>query len=105
MAAAHHSDGGAVLVTGASTGIGRACALHLDGRGLRVFAGVRKPEDGQRLAEEASERLAPVQIDVADGDSIAAAVADVGTQTGERGLQGLVNNAGITVAGPLEFRP
>jgi NAD(P)-dependent dehydrogenase (short-subunit alcohol dehydrogenase family) len=105
MAAADDSDGGAVLVTGASTGIGRACALELDGRGFRVFAGVRKEEDGRRLAEEASDRLAPVRIDVADGASIEAAVAQIGKQTEGRGLRGLVNNAGIAVGGPLEFLP
>ena len=104
MAAADHSDG-AVLVTGASTGIGRACALELDARGFRVFAGVRKEEDGRRLAAEASDRLAPVRIDVADGASIEAAIAEIGEQTGERGLRGLVNNAGIAVGGPLEFLP
>jgi NAD(P)-dependent dehydrogenase (short-subunit alcohol dehydrogenase family) len=105
MAAADHSDGEAVLVTGASTGIGRACALALDQRGFRVFAGVRREEDGRRLAEEASDRLAPVRIDVADGDSIEAAVAEIHERTGDRGLRGVVNNAGIAVGGPLEFLP
>jgi NAD(P)-dependent dehydrogenase (short-subunit alcohol dehydrogenase family) len=105
MAAADHSDGGAVLVTGASTGIGRACALELDARGFNVFAGVRKEEDGRRLAEEASDRLAAVRIDVADGASIEAAVAQIGERTAGRGLRGLVNNAGIAVGGPLEFLP
>ena len=48
---------GAVLVTGASTGIGRGCALRLDRAGWQVFAGVRKPEDGESVKAEASERL------------------------------------------------
>ncbi|MEX2373108.1 MAG: SDR family NAD(P)-dependent oxidoreductase, partial [Dehalococcoidia bacterium] len=52
-------DRGAVLVTGASTGIGEACALHLDRLGYRVFAGVRRTEDGERLQREAP-RLLPV---------------------------------------------
>lgn len=86
-----------VVVTGASTGIGEACALHLDRLGLRVLAGVRKAEDGEALRRRSSDRLKPVLLDVTDGDSIARAARDVGR------LSGLVNNAGIVVAGPLEF--
>ena len=96
---------GGVVVTGASTGIGRACALHLDSLGFQVFAGVRKREDGERLAGEASERLEPVTLDVTDTDSIAAAAERVSEASADRGLAGLVNNAGITVSAPLEFVP
>ena len=92
-----------VLVTGASTGIGRACALDLDRRGLRVFAGVRKDADGEALRRAASDRLEPLLIDVADQASIDAGVKVVSERTD--GLHGLVNNAGITVAGPLEYLP
>ncbi len=99
MAAAAAS--GAVLVTGSSTGIGRATALHLDGLGFRVFAGVRKEADGQALADAASDRLEPVIVDVADEASVTAAAETIGKATGER-LVGLVNNAGISVSGPLE---
>jgi len=99
MAAAVAS--GAVLVTGSSTGIGRATALLLDGLGFRVFAGVRKEADGESLAGEASGRLEPVVLDVADETSVAAATTAIGEATGQR-LVGLVNNAGITVSGPLE---
>ena len=56
-----------VLVTGASTGIGRACALDLDRRGLRVFAGVRKDADGEALRKE-SARIEPVILDVTDSE-------------------------------------
>ena len=94
-----------MVITGSSTGIGRACALHLDSLGFRVFAGVRKPEDGERLREEGSERLTPVLMDVADPASIEAARAKVEDAIGGRGLDGLVNNAGIAVSGPLEFLP
>jgi NAD(P)-dependent dehydrogenase (short-subunit alcohol dehydrogenase family) len=94
---------GAVVITGASTGIGRACALHLDGRGVRVFAGVRSESDGASLREQASERLAPVPLDVAVPDSIAAARRTVAEAVGRDGLGGLVNNAGIYFGGPLEF--
>lgn len=88
-----------VVVTGASTGIGEACALRLDRLGFRVLAGVRKAEDGEALRAKASDRLRPVLLDVTDGGSIARAARDVGR------LSGLVNNAGIVVAGPLEFLP
>jgi NAD(P)-dependent dehydrogenase (short-subunit alcohol dehydrogenase family) len=92
---------GAVLITGASTGIGAACAVDLDRRGFRVFAGVRQPAHGDALRARASTRLAPVLIDVSDAASIAGALATVTASTDT--LAGLVNNAGIVVAGPLEL--
>jgi NAD(P)-dependent dehydrogenase (short-subunit alcohol dehydrogenase family) len=94
-----------VLVTGASTGIGRACALRLDKAGFRVFAGVRKEADGASLEAEASDRLSPVFIDVADDTSIKEAAATIRDANEGTGLAGLVNNAGITVQGPLEYLP
>jgi NAD(P)-dependent dehydrogenase (short-subunit alcohol dehydrogenase family) len=94
-----------VVITGASTGIGEACALHLDELGFRVFAGVRKRADGEALKGRASERLAPVPLDVTDERTIAAAVETVADAAGDMGLVGLVNNAGIAVAGMLEFLP
>jgi len=93
-----------VLITGASTGIGRATALRLDGNGWKVFAGVRKEEDAASLRAEASDRLAPVILDVTDADQIAAAAELIERET-EGGLGGLVNNAGIAVPGPLETVP
>lgn len=92
----------AALVTGASTGIGKATALRLDQAGWRVFAGVRRVEDGEMLQAFASERLSPLILDVTDADAIAAAAERIGAETGEEGLFGLVNNAGIAVTGPLE---
>jgi NAD(P)-dependent dehydrogenase (short-subunit alcohol dehydrogenase family) len=94
-----------VLVTGASTGIGEACARRLDKLGWTVYAGVRKEADGERLRSGASERLTPVILDVTDAAQIAAAAKLVGDAVGSDGLQGLVNNAGIGVGGPLEFLP
>jgi len=93
------------LVTGASTGIGRATALHLDGEGWRVFAGVRREEDAASLREAGSERLEPLMLDVTDAAQIDAAAERIGTAVGETGLDGLVNNAGIAVPGPLETLP
>jgi NAD(P)-dependent dehydrogenase (short-subunit alcohol dehydrogenase family) len=95
----------AVLITGASTGIGRATALHLDARGWRVFAGVRREEDAASLLEAGSERLVPLMLDVTDAEQIAGAAERVGAEVGEAGLDGLVNNAGIAVPGPLETLP
>jgi NAD(P)-dependent dehydrogenase (short-subunit alcohol dehydrogenase family) len=96
---------GAVVISGASTGIGRACAVRMAERGFDVFAGVRKPEDGQSLHEESPDRIQPVILDVTDQATIDATAATVREAVGDRGLAGLVNNAGITVQGPLEFVP
>jgi NAD(P)-dependent dehydrogenase (short-subunit alcohol dehydrogenase family) len=91
-----------IVVTGASSGIGAACALHLDRLGFLVFAGVRKPEDGELLKRAAGSRLLAVQLDVTDPTSIATAVRQVEDLVGKMGLAGLVNNAGIGVTGPVE---
>lgn len=98
-------DRGAVLITGASTGIGEACALHLASLGFDVHAGVRRDEDGERLRATGGERLRPLKIDVAEAGSIAAAASEVSGAMDGRGLAGLVNNAGIAVSGPLEYVP
>lgn len=91
-----------VLVTGSSSGIGRASALLLAERGIRVFAGVRRPEDGAALRAAAGPGLTPVLLDVADPGSIAAAATQVAAAIGASGLDGLANVAGIGIAGPLE---
>jgi NAD(P)-dependent dehydrogenase (short-subunit alcohol dehydrogenase family) len=93
---------GAVVITGASTGIGEATARRLAGKGFQVFAGVRREQDAERLR---SVGATPVTMDVTDSGSIADAASRVRTELGERGLAGLVNNAGITVTGPVEFMP
>jgi NAD(P)-dependent dehydrogenase (short-subunit alcohol dehydrogenase family) len=92
-----------VFVTGSSSGIGRACVLDLDARGWRVFAGVRNEADGQDLQRSGSERITPIRLDVTIEEQIAAAVRAIADSVGDRGLDALVNNAGIAVAGPLEF--
>ena len=96
---------GAVVVTGASTGIGEACARMLDARGMRVFAGVRNDHDGARLREGSSDRLEPIYLDVTEPVSIGDARDRVSEVVGDLGLAGLVNNAGIAVGGPLETLP
>jgi NAD(P)-dependent dehydrogenase (short-subunit alcohol dehydrogenase family) len=90
-----------VLVTGASTGIGRATALRLNAAGWQVFAGVRKQEDATALREAGRERLTPLILDITDAGQVAAAAARVEAES-KRGLDGLVNNAGVAIPGPLE---
>ena len=90
------------LVTGASTGIGRATALRLAAGGWEVLAGVRGETAGEALVEAApAGRLRALMLDVTDPAQIAAAAAEMP----ERGLDALVNNAGIGIGGPLELIP
>jgi NAD(P)-dependent dehydrogenase (short-subunit alcohol dehydrogenase family) len=90
-----------VVITGASSGIGRASTLRLASAGFLVFAGVRKAADGERLRQEGGERVIPLEIDVTDAASIAAAVDTVARHVD--GLDGLVNNAGIGITAPVEY--
>jgi NAD(P)-dependent dehydrogenase (short-subunit alcohol dehydrogenase family) len=97
------SSNGAVVVTGSSTGIGRACAIALDREGFHVLSGVRKEADEEAL-KAAAPGLEPVTVDVTDAETIEALRAKLDADHGGR-LAGLVNNAGISVAGPLEGVP
>jgi len=92
---------GSIVITGASSGIGEACALHFDKKGYRVFAGVRKESDAEALRKKASERLTVLMMDVTDPDSLRAAARSIDRKE----ISGLVNNAGIAVSGPLELIP
>src|SRR5262245_41580398 len=94
---------GAVLVTGASTGIGRATALLLDERGYRVFAGVRQEDHARELSKHGSDRLTPITLDVTKADQIEVARDQVFEAVGTEGLVGLINNAGVGGGGPIEF--
>ncbi len=99
-------NGRAVVITGASTGIGAACAVHLDRLGFVVFAGVRKIEDGEALQRQGGANgLIPLILDVTDDGSIQQSRAIVAAHVGTNGLFGLINNAGIAVVGPLEAVP
>ena len=100
-----HARSPFVLITGASTGIGAACALACAKHGMTVFAGVRSVEAGHALAVQAAAGIIPVQLDVTDGGSIKEAAGLVSTHVGEAGLSGLVNNAGIAIGSPLELIP
>lgn len=94
---------GAVVITGASTGVGRATALLLDKEGYRVFAGVRKEKDAESLKLVASGNLTPIIIDVTQSEQIRNAAKLVSQTIGNEGLIGLVNNAGILIDGPMEY--
>lgn len=96
---------GNFFITGASTGIGEATARHFDRLGHRVFAGVRTEAAGEALTGGGSGRLVPVICDVVDDASIEAARKRIDDEVGTAGLQGLINNAGVAVAGPLEHLP
>jgi len=95
---------GGVVITGASSGIGETTAIYLDAKGYTVFAGVRTETDYKRLKDMLSPRSTPIMLDVTQPAQIAAAV-NIVLQTllkANIGLVGLINNAGISIIGPLE---
>ena len=91
-----------VLVTGASKGIGEACALYFCRSGFLTFAGVRKAEDGERLKGLAGENLVPVQLDVTSSEDIEQVAFLIHERVGEQGLSALVNNAGVIRRSPAK---
>lgn len=90
-----------VVITGASTGIGWAIAKFLIGRGYRVFGSVRKQADADRLTGEFGQNFTPLLFDVTDEAAVLAAARQVREALGGETLAGLVNNAGVAVAGPV----
>lgn len=97
------SDGKAVVITGASSGIGYASVARMVRQGWRVFATVRKTADGERLRTELGASVTPVIMDVTDHASIARAAGHVRAQLGRDGLDGLVNVAGVGSVRPVEY--
>ncbi|KAF2989634.1 SDR family oxidoreductase [Methylocystis sp. MJC1] len=91
----------AIVVTGASTGIGFACVEILTQKGFFVFGSVRKSVDAERLQTQFGDDFAPLLFDVTDADAVALAAQEVETRLGGATLAGLVNNAGVAVPGPL----
>jgi NAD(P)-dependent dehydrogenase (short-subunit alcohol dehydrogenase family) len=93
----------AIVITGVSTGIGYATAEKLVELGYRVFGSVRKMEDGEKVRAALGENFTSLLFDVTDHEGIKTAVSQVQTEIGEENLVGLVNNAGISVLGPLMY--
>lgn len=96
------STKGAVVITGTSTGLGRATALKLSKQGYRVFAGVRTEKDAESLKQAASGDLTPIIMDITKPQQIQSALEFVSLAVGDQGLFALVNNAVVAVDGPLE---
>jgi NAD(P)-dependent dehydrogenase (short-subunit alcohol dehydrogenase family) len=94
-----------VVITGVSTGIGHASTKVLIDRGFRVFGSVRRQEDADRVQEEFGEAFVPLLFDVTDEAAVQLAADKVGRDLGTSTLDGLVNNAGIEVTGPLAHLP
>jgi len=93
----------AVVITGASSGIGAACVSFMRRAGWRVFATIRKPADKDKLQAEGHSAILPVLMDVEDRASIKAAAEQVAQELGDAGLAGLVNVAGIGMVRPMEY--
>jgi NAD(P)-dependent dehydrogenase (short-subunit alcohol dehydrogenase family) len=95
----------AVLVTGVSSGIGRAIAEDLLSRGYVVLGSVRRPQDASELQQRWPDDFTPLVFDVTDAEALPAIVKQVEATLGGRGLKALVNNAGIFLGGPLMYQP
>jgi len=97
--------GSTFVITGASSGIGRATAVLLAQRGATVLAGVRKSSEATSLRNEHQGKgaIVPLFIDVTDSATISAATDEVERVVVEHGLDGLVNNAGIGLTAPMEY--
>lgn len=94
-----------VVVTGTSSGIGWGTARALIGAGMHVFGSVRRQQDADRLSAELGSAFTPLLFDITDAAAVQAAAGQVRAQLGGATLRGLVNNAGIAVAGPLMHQP
>ena len=92
-----------VVITGASSGIGRACVSRMSRAGWRVFATVRKTSDRDRLRSE--KNVYPVMMDMQDASTVSAAAEEIASQLIGGGLDGLVNVAGIGMVRPIEYAP
>src|SRR5258708_39964634 len=91
------------LIPGTSTGIGEACVARLADRGWTVYAGVRHAEDADRVKAQHTGDVRPVILDVIKRDDINRVLEEITSEVGDRGLQALVNNAGVGVGGATEY--
>ncbi|MEZ4512496.1 MAG: SDR family oxidoreductase [Chloroflexota bacterium] len=94
-----------VVMTGVSTGIGYATAVSLTKSGYHVLGSVRKQADAARLQGELGANFTPLLFDVVDGEGVKTAVSQTRAIVGSNGVAALINNAGISVAGPLLHMP
>lgn len=94
-----------IVITGVSSGIGYGAAKEFVRSGYRVFGSVRKEEDAEKLAAELGGNFRPLLFDVSDRDAVLRAAEEVGEALDGSGLDGLVNNAGTAVGGPLMLQP
>ena len=94
-----------VVVTGASTGIGRSCVEYLAARDFLVWGSVRKQADAGDLIQQFGDRFRPLIFDVTDENAIASSAARVREEIGNQCLAGLINNAGVAESGPLKDIP
>jgi NADP-dependent 3-hydroxy acid dehydrogenase YdfG len=92
-----------LVITGASSGIGRASVARLGQSGWKAFATLRERDDGHRLRADFGAAVIPVIMDVTDGAAITAVAQQVLSELGERGLDGLVNVAGVGLVRPVEY--
>src|SRR5689334_11337413 len=99
----HSENKKTVVITGASSGIGQASVRQMLESGWQIFASVRKKEDGDKLVSQNGGDVIPILIDVQDRVTIASAAEQVATSLNGRGLDGLVNVAGIGMARPVEY--
>ena len=93
----------AILITGASSGIGKACALYLEKLGFIIYAGVRKEQDFNNYKKYKPSKILPIFLDVRNSENILNAFNDIASSSIE--LYALVNNAGISIGGPIELIP
>jgi short-subunit dehydrogenase len=94
-----------LIISGTSSGIGKACVKSLDERGFKIFAAVRNIKDYKKIKSETSKNIIPLLLDLGDEKTIRSAYSVVSENVGESGLYGLVNNAAIAIGGPMEFMP
>lgn len=92
-----------ILITGASTGIGHACAEYLIEQGYFVFGSLRKEADAKRLQAEFGDRFQALLFDVTDEPAIERAKLEVAAKLNGQKLRALINNAGIAIGGPLKY--
>ncbi|MCC6486100.1 MAG: SDR family oxidoreductase [Candidatus Hydrogenedentes bacterium] len=98
-------QGKAIVITGAASGIGEACATRLAAMGYTVFGTYLTAEEGESMRAAARSGIVPLPLDVTDARAISEVSRMISEATGEAGLAGLVNNAGTDIPGPLEFLP